>query len=105
MAGITIQMGDAFLISTPPSGAHLYIAIAPTADNRYLFINVTTRRRKSESVCILMPGPDVPPFIKKESVVAYKYALELSPQALALVVMPNSPIPKGVVSASVLKQI
>jgi hypothetical protein len=59
MASITINLGDAFLIDTPPNGEHLYIAIAQTSENNYLFVNVTTRRNNSEASCILMPGSDV----------------------------------------------
>ena len=41
MASISINLGDAFLLDTPPYGEHLYIAIAKTSENKYLFVNVT----------------------------------------------------------------
>ncbi|MGK7892939.1 MAG: hypothetical protein AB4372_04675 [Xenococcus sp. (in: cyanobacteria)] len=36
MPNIPINLGDAFLIDTPPNGQHLYIAIAKTGNNKYL---------------------------------------------------------------------
>ncbi|WP_008315844.1 hypothetical protein [Leptolyngbya sp. PCC 6406] len=59
MTSITINLGDAFLIDTPPNGEHLYIAIAQTSGSNYLFVNVTTRRPNSEATCVLMPGSGV----------------------------------------------
>ena len=68
--GITIHLGDAFLLDIPNTEKkHLYIAISNTENNKYLFVNVTTRRAKSETVCILKPGVGVPKFIKYESVI------------------------------------
>ncbi len=40
MASLVVKLGDAFLIDTPPNKQHLYIAIAKTSENRYLFVNV-----------------------------------------------------------------
>lgn len=42
MASIAINLGDGFLINTPPNGEHLYIAIAQTSEILYLFVNVTS---------------------------------------------------------------
>ncbi len=105
MTSITINLGDAFLIDTPPNGEHLYIAIAQTSDNNYLFVNVTTRRSNSEASCILMPGSDVPSFIVRESVVAYQFAREMDAIELDSLITAGSPIPKGYCSATVLKRI
>jgi hypothetical protein len=105
MSSIAINVGDAFLIDTPPNSEHLYIAIAQTSENQYLFVNVTTRRDNSETACILLPGPDMLGFITRESVVTYKYAREISIEELALLISPGSPIPKEICSPSVLMQI
>ncbi|MBW4486209.1 MAG: hypothetical protein KME12_00290 [Trichocoleus desertorum ATA4-8-CV12] len=105
MASITINLGDAFLIDTPPNGEHLYIAIAETTDSNYLFVNVTTRRASSEATCILLPGPDVPSFIVHESVVAYQFAREMDAVELARLITVSSPIPKGICSTNILAQI
>jgi hypothetical protein len=105
MASITINLGDAFLIDTPPNGEHLYIAIAQTSENKYLFVNVTTRRNNSEASCILMPGLDVPSFIIRESVVAYQFAREMDAIELASLITVGSPTPKGSCSATILERI
>jgi hypothetical protein len=105
MTSIAINLGDAFLIDTPPNGEHLYIAIAQTSENSYLFVNVTTRRSNSEVSCILMPGSDVPNFIVRESVIAYQYAREMDAIELASLITVGSPIPKGCCSAAILERI
>ncbi len=78
MADISVNLGDAFLLDTPPNGMHLYIAIAQVAENVYLFVNVTTPRENSEMTCVLNPGLGVPDFIVHESVIVYKYAREIN---------------------------
>ncbi len=105
MTSITINLGDAFLINTPPNGEHLYIAIAQTSENNYLFVNVTTRRTTSEISCILTPGQDVPSFIVRESIVAYRFAREMDAIELASLITVGSPIPKGSCSATILERI
>ena len=105
MASITINLGDAFLLDTPPSGEHLYIAIAQTSGSNYLFVNVTSRRPNSETACVLLPGSDVPSFIVHESVIAYQYAREMDTTELAGLITVGSPIPKGTCSMAVLTQI
>jgi len=105
MASITINLGDAFLLDTPPNKQHLYIAIAPTSGNKYLFVNVTTRQPWSETTCILLPGSGVPSFVIHESVIAYQYAQEMDATQLAGLITPGSSIPKGSCSAAILAQI
>jgi hypothetical protein len=105
MTSISINLGDAFLIDTPPNGEHLYIAIAKTSENRYLFVNVTSRRSNSEVSCILVPGSDVPSFIVRESVVTYQYAREMDAIELASLITVGSPVPKGSCSATILVRI
>lgn len=105
MASITINLGDAFLLDTPPNREHLYIAIAQTSESNYLFVNVTSRRPNSEAACVLLPGADVPAFIVRESVIAYQFAREMNATELAGLITAHSPIPKGVCSTAVLAQI
>ena len=105
MVSITINLGDAFLIYTPPNGSHLYIAIAQTSASDYLFVNITSRRSNSETACILRPGLGVPSFIIRESVVAYQFAREISVDELAELVKVGSPIPNESCSTSVLTKI
>lgn len=105
MASITINLGDAFLLDTPPSGEHLYIAIAQTSGSKYLFVNVTSRRLNSETACVLLPGSSVPTFIVHESVIAYQFAREMDANTLAGLITPGSSIPKGSCSPTVLGRI
>lgn len=105
MASIIINLGDAFLVDTPPNSEHLYIAIAQTSESSYLFVNVTSRRPNSEDACILLPGSGVPSFIIRESVIAYQFAREINATELAGLITAGSPIPKGSCSVAVLAQI
>ncbi len=105
MTNISICIGDAFLIDTPPYGEHLYIAIAQTSNNKYLLVNVTTRRRNSEVTCVLLPGAEMPSFIQHESVIAYRFAREMDAGEIERVITPGSPRPKTRFSAKVLRRI
>lgn len=105
MASIAINLGDAYLIDTPPNGEHLYIAIAQTSKDKYLFVNITTQRGNSDTACILSPGVGVPSFIVHQSVIAYQFAREMDETELGNLITPGSPIPKGSCSQAVLKQI
>ncbi|MBM0742736.1 hypothetical protein JOY44_14160 [Phormidium sp. CLA17] len=105
MTSITINLGDAFLLDTPPNAQHLYIAIAQTSESDYLFVNVTSRKPSSEITCVLLPGSDVPSFIVRESVIAYRFAREMNATELAGLITAGSPIPKGYCSVAILKQI
>jgi len=105
MASIIINLGDAFLLDTPPNSEHLYIAIAQTSESSYLFVNVTSRRPNSEDACILLPGSGVPSFIIRESVIAYQFAREINATELAGLITAGSPIPKGSCSVAVLAHI
>ena len=105
MASIPIHVGDAFLLDTPPNGEHLYIAIARLSENDYLFVNASSRRSGSETACVLLPGPGVPSFIGRESVILYQFARELDATELTDLMTAGSPIPKGTCSVAVLEQI
>ena len=105
MASVSIRLGDAFLIKTPPKGNHLYVAIAKTSKTRYLFVSINSRQPKSETVCILEPGPGVPNFIVHESVVNYRFARELNAKDLAKLMPTGSRAAKGSCSHKVLRQI
>lgn len=105
MANISIDVGDAFLLTTPPNDRHLYIAIAKISDNSYLFVNVTTRRENSENTCILTPSSDVPDFIKNESVVVYKYAREISVVEIEKLISKGDCTSKGFCAETIIEQI
>lgn len=105
MVSITINLGDAFLLDTPPNSEHLYIAIAQTSGSNYLFVNVSSRRPNSETSCVLLPGSGIPSFIVHESVIAYQFAREMDATQLAGLITIGSPIPKGTCSMAVITQI
>ncbi|WP_100897920.1 hypothetical protein [Nostoc flagelliforme] len=105
MVSITINLGDAFLLDTPPNSEHLYIAIAQTSGSNYLFVNVSSRRPNSETSCVLLPDSGIPSFIVHESVIAYQFAREMDATQLAGLITIGSPIPKGTCSMAVITQI
>jgi hypothetical protein len=105
MADISVDLGDAFLLNTPPNGMHLYIAIGQISENNYLFVNATTQRDNSETACVLQPGVGVPNFITRESVIIYKYAREISVTAISELIDEGTCIRKGSCSETVLMQI
>ena len=105
MASVSIRLGDAFLIQTPPKGKHLYVAIAKTTKTRYLFVSINSRQPTSETACILQPGPDVPDFIIHESVINYRFARELNTKDLAKLMPTGNRTAKGHCSHQILKRI
>lgn len=105
MASISINVGDTFLLTTPPNDRHLYIVIAQISDNSYLFVNATTRRENSEITCILTPSYGVPDFIRKESVIVYKYAREISVVEIEKLISQGDCTSKGFCSATIVEQI
>jgi len=106
MTSININVGDAFLLETPPNGQHLYIAIASTTNNKYLFVNLTTRRSRSETACILQPNTaGMPSYVKAESVIAYEFAREIDANQLAIEICEGSRIPKCTFPPHILDKI
>lgn len=105
MASVSIRLGDAFLIQTPPQGKHLYVAIAKTSKTRYLFVSVNSRQPQSELVCVLKPGPDVPDFIVHEAVVNYRFARELTTNDLVKLLPVGNRTAIGRCSTEVLEHI
>jgi hypothetical protein len=73
-----IELGDAFLIDTPPNDRHLYIVIAVVSENNYLLVNTTTSNKKvdPDKDCVINPGEGIPSFIVCQSTIAYAYARE-----------------------------
>ncbi|MBC6417930.1 MAG: hypothetical protein GDA44_03630 [Prochloron sp. SP5CPC1] len=105
MGLITINLGDAFLKYTSPQCQHLCIAIAQISQRNYLFVTVTTKKKGSETTCILSPGADVPNFIIHESVVAYRFAFKINTKELTKLIKAGSLIPQSSCSATILERI
>jgi len=105
VSSISINIGDVFLIDTPPNGQHFYVAISKTSGNKYLFVNLTDKKNNPEGVCVLAPDLSLPSFIKKESVIAYCFAREMDANDIAICITSGSPIPKDCLSADIISQI
>lgn len=106
MSSFEINLGDAFLLDIPDVGnEHLYIAICEITKNKFLFVNVTTRRAKSETTCILNAGVGVPSFVKHESVICYQFAREMTKKDINALTTKGSTIPKDSCSSEVLNKI
>jgi hypothetical protein len=71
-----IELGDAFIVQTPPNAWHLYAIIASISDNSYLLVSITTSNTQvdPDKDCVINPGIDAPEFIVCQSTVAYSYA-------------------------------
>ncbi len=70
-----LNVGDVFLLTTPPNDKHLFVIIAPTQNGKYLCVNVTSKRDNSDTSCILQQGDH--PFVRHDSVIAYRKAREV----------------------------
>lgn len=93
MPRININLGDAFLLETS-NIPHLYVAIAPTENDKYLFVNLTTRRESSDIACILHPSRiGMPSFVKVETVIAYWAARIIDSRQLLIDIREGSPVP------------
>ena len=105
MTSININVGDAFLLETS-NVPHLYVAIASTTNNKYLFVNLTTLRARSETTCILQPNTaGMPSYVKAESVIAYEFAREVDANQLAIDICEGSRIPKCTFPPDILDKI
>lgn len=96
MPSINVSLGDAFWLYTDRKTCkHLYIVIAQTAEDKFLFVNSTTHREgKSENTCILDPTEeDMPSTITEKSVIAYGYAREFTVGGLRVLARASNPIP------------
>ncbi|MGB3515974.1 MAG: hypothetical protein WBA43_05925 [Elainellaceae cyanobacterium] len=100
-----MNVGDTFLLPTPPNGNHFFFAIATTPEGNYLCVNATTLKPTSDQACILRPGANAPRFIKRDSAIAYSRAREISPTVYARLVATRQCVPKGTCSPQILGQI
>lgn len=93
MPRININLGDAFLLETS-NIPHLYVAIAPTENDKYLFVNLTTRRESSDIACILHPSRiGMPSFVKVETVIAYWTPRIIDSRQLLIDIREGSAVP------------
>jgi hypothetical protein len=71
------MVGQCFYYQTPPTGDHLFIVVAPSAEQNdwFLCVNITTKTSGSETTCELSRG-EHPSLTAETSVVAYAWARE-----------------------------
>jgi len=103
-----MNIGDAFLLATPPNGSHLFFAIAITADNKYFCVNATSLKSTTlDTACILKPGTGVPSFIVHDSAIVYTSTRvrEISPNMISRLIASEQYIHKGCCSQEIIKQI
>jgi len=101
-----MNIGDAFLLPTPPNGNHLFFAIAITTDSKYLCVNATSLKSTTlDTACILKPGAGVPSFIVHDSAIVYRRAREISPDVISRLIASGKCIYQGCCSEDIVKQI
>lgn len=105
MNNISINLGDAFLIETPPTGMHLYFVIAHISNDLHLLVNATTPNEKSERTCVIQPGCGVPSLITHESVITYQRRREISTSGINKLIYQGICFKKGCCSDDILIQI
>ena len=105
MCNNTLDIGDAFLLDTPPKGMHLFIARLLLADTRYLFVNATKKQNNSDLSCIIKPGAGVPTFIYQESVIHYRKPREIDLSTILTLSKNGKCIYKGKFSPNILYRI
>lgn len=105
MSDISVNLGDIYFLHTPPNGSHYSIPIAKTSQRKYLFVSVSTRRKKSDTSCILTPGHEIPGLIQDESIIQYKYAREMDINDLCSLSPGGIPDVKDSCSSELLERI
>jgi len=98
-----LNIGDTFLLATPPNDMHLFIVIASFQHGNYLCVNITTLRHNSDTSCILQSGDH--PFIKHDSVINYKGAQELNPLEIPNLTKNGKFYKRTAISSTILKKI
>ncbi len=103
-----INLGDAFVIDTPPSRQHLFVAIAPLPNGAYLFVNATTVRpnRPVDNSCILNPSDaEMHNFIVSPSYTFYRRADEYTDDQINNAISRGDCRRRGAFSLLVLRRI
>lgn len=104
---MTINLGDAFVIRTPPHTKHLYFVIALIPENTYLLFNTTTSNKNLdlEKDCIIYPGINVPKFITCQCSVYFKRPLIYSKKKLQIGIKNRSILYAGKFSLELINEI
>jgi hypothetical protein len=98
-----IDLGDVYLIETPPNGNHFYVSIMLLENGSHLFVNYSTVQDitpDEDLQYILRPSPTLP-FVSRDSFFVYRKTRELSGADLERL----NCIKKGAFPLSVVKEI
>lgn len=82
-----ISLGDIYLIPTPPNGSHYYVAIAPSDNDSYLFVNYSTVQDSTPDEYLdytLSPSRTPAKYLDRESFLVFGSAEEFSGTQLDL---------------------
>jgi hypothetical protein len=82
-----ISLGDIYLIPTPPNGSHYYVAIAPSENDSYLFVNYSTVQDSTPDEYLdytLSPSRTPAKYLDRESYLVFGSAEEFSGAQLDL---------------------
>lgn len=102
---ICVNLGDTFLLDTPPNGKHLFVAIAPLTDTKFLFVSLTTKNNSSDLSCVINKGAGVPDFVEQTSVIYYNKPREIEIKTIQELVNQNEWVSKGRFSPNILYKI
>lgn len=77
-----MTIGESFIASVARRDGHLWVVITEPSPRNYIaLVNLTTRRPPCDDSCIVTVGEH--PFVRHESVVAYRHARMIDSDLLA----------------------
>jgi hypothetical protein len=99
-----LECGDTFLAGDNEyEEFHLWIILTPVHLGQVVTVNVTTRHKLSDTIVLIQAGEH--PFIKWESVIAYRYATIRRVADIEKAIQDETAIKREKVSASLLKRV
>lgn len=96
-----MDLGETFLLKTPPKGNHLFVVAIPLSSSTFLLLPVVSFKEYLEQVCVLEPSSELPDFIEHPSVVDYQNARHVSQYSLDDMQARGYCTPKGMLSTRV----
>jgi hypothetical protein len=103
-SNLPMECGDTFIIEdADEEGEHLHVLLtSPSLAGEVVTASISTRRTRSEALVCVHPGEH--PFIRHESIVAYKFSAIRTCAAIEAAVRDKAARPKGKVSPELLKK-
>ena len=100
-----MDAGNCYHITTPPNGKHWFVVAFPISGERFLLLPFTTKKAKSDTSCVILPGGGSPSFIEHETIIGYRDALELTQLGFEDASKRGHCRPSGEVSKEMLERI